>query len=120
MTRSGRSTVGGGPIAAPLQAQHANVAVAIARAQAFCGIIRERQVDRFDDWRARAVASRVAPLPRFATGLHADDEAVPAGIKLRWSNGPVEGQINRLKRLTRSMFGRAKLDLPSRRLLLAA
>jgi transposase len=37
-----------------------------------------------------------------------------------WSNGPVEGQINRLKMLKRSMFGRAKLDLLSRRFLPAA
>jgi transposase len=36
------------------------------------------------------------------------------------SNGPVEGQINRLKRLKRSMVGRAKIDLLSRRFLLAA
>ena len=39
---------------------------------------------------------------------------------LPWSTGPVEGQINRLKMLKRSMFGRAKLDLLSRRLLRAA
>jgi transposase len=45
---------------------------------------------------------------------------VKAGIRLPWSNGPVEGHINRLKMLKRSMFGRAKLDLLSRRFLLAA
>jgi transposase len=36
------------------------------------------------------------------------------------SDGPVEGHINRLKMLKRSMFGRAKLDLLSQRFLLAA
>jgi transposase len=36
------------------------------------------------------------------------------------SNGPVEGQINRLKMLKRSMFGRAKTDLVSQRFLRAA
>ena len=61
--------------------------------------------------------SAVAPLRRFATGLRADYEAVKAGLRLPWSNGPVEGQINRLKR---SMFGRAKLDLLSQRFLRAA
>ena len=40
-----------------------------------------------------------------------------AGLRLPWSNGPVEGQINRLKMLKRQMFGRAKLDLLSRRFL---
>jgi transposase len=66
------------------------------------------------------MASAVAPLQRFAAGLRADDEAVKAGIMRPWSNGPVEGHINRLKMLKRSMFGRAKLDLLSRRFLLAA
>ncbi len=67
-------------VIAHLQAQHSNVAVAIDLAQDFCTIVRERQVDRFDDWLARAVASRVAPLQRFATGLHAELSAAKAGI----------------------------------------
>ena len=64
--------------------------------------------------------SGVVPLRRLATGLHADYEAVKASLRLPWSNGPVEGHINRLKMLKRSMFGCAKLDLLSRRFLLAA
>jgi transposase len=49
-----------------------------------------------------------------------DDAAVKAGITLCWNNGPVEGHIDRLKRRKRSMFGRAKVDLLSRRFLLVA
>jgi transposase len=64
--------------------------------------------------------SDVAPLQRFAIGLRADSEAVKASVTLPWSNGPVEGHINRLKMLKRSLCGRAKLDLLSRRFLLAA
>ena len=103
-----------------LQAQHREVAVAIDLARDFCAIVRERQADRFDLWLARAVVSGVAPLQRFAIGLRADYEAVKAGLVLPWSNGPVEGQINRLKMLKRQMFGRAKIDLLSQRFLLAA
>jgi len=40
-------------------------------------------------------------------------------VTWRWSNGPVEGHINRLKMLKRQMFGRAHLDLLSRRFVLA-
>src|SRR5262245_59975530 len=105
---------------AHLQVQHHDVAVAIDLAQDFCTLVRARQADRFDDWLARAMASGVAPLRRFATGLRADDEAVKAGFRLPWSNGPVEGHINRLKMLKRQMFGRATLDLLSRRFLRAA
>ena len=38
-------------------------------------------------------------------------------MTLGWSNGPVEGQINRLKMLKRTMYGRAGLDLLGRRFL---
>ena len=105
---------------AHLASQHGDLAEAIGRAQDFGAIVRQRQTDRFDEWLARAVASGVAPLRRFAMGLRADYEAVKAGLRLPWSNGPVEGHINRLKMLKRSMFGRAKLDLLSRRFLRAA
>ena len=36
-------------------------------------------------------------------------------MTLPWSQGPIEGHINRLKMLKRQMFGRAKLDLLARR-----
>jgi transposase len=45
---------------------------------------------------------------------------VKTSLILPWSNGPVEGHINRLKTLKRSMYGRAGLDLLTRRFLLAA
>jgi hypothetical protein len=41
-------------------------------------------------------------------------------LQLKWSNGRVEGTINRLKMLKRQMFGRAKLDLLKIRLIGAA
>jgi transposase len=105
---------------AHLQVQHHDVAVAIDLAQDFGTLVRARQANRFDDWLARAMASGVAALRRFAIGLQADYEAVKASMMLPWSNGPVEGQINRLNMLKRSMCGRATLDLLSRRFLLAA
>jgi len=45
---------------------------------------------------------------------------VQAAVALAWSNGQTEGQVNRLKTLKRQMYGRANLDLLSRRFLLAA
>ena len=54
---------------AHLQVQHHDLAVAIDLAQDFCTLLRARQADRFDDWLARALASGVAALRRFATGL---------------------------------------------------
>jgi transposase len=120
LKRPGQRTDADTTIITHLWAQHRDVAVAIELAQDFCTMVRERQADSFDQWLAQAVASGVAPLRRFATGLYADYEAVKAGLRLPWSNGRVEGHINRLKMLKRSMFGRAKMDLLSRRFLLAA
>jgi transposase len=105
---------------AHLKGQHREWAEAIELAQDVAALVRRRHPDRFDNWLMRAAASTGAPLRRFATGLRADYEAVKAGVTLPWSNGPVEGPINRLKLFKRSMYGRAKIDLLSRRFLLAA
>ena len=43
-----------------------------------------------------------------------------AGVTLPWSTGPVEGHINRLKLLKHQLFGWARLDLLTRRVLRAA
>jgi transposase len=93
---------------------------AIALAEEFATLIRERKPERLDSWLQRAQDGTVVLLRRFAKRLSADYEAVRAAVTLGWSNGPVEGQINRLKMLKRTMYGRAGLDLLSRRFLLAA
>ena len=43
-----------------------------------------------------------------------------AAVAEPWSNGPVEGQLNRLKLIKRTMYGRAKFDLLRQRVLHAA
>jgi transposase len=43
--------------------------------------------------------------------LRQDIEAVRNAVLESWSNGQTEGQINRLKMLKRSMYGRAGIDL---------
>ncbi len=56
----------------------------------------------------------------FVTGLRQDEDAVRAAIAEPWSNGQVEGQVNRPKLIKRSMYGRAKFDLLRQRVLHAA
>jgi transposase len=102
-----------------LRGQQAEVAEAIDLAQDFMRLVRQRQPERLDPWLQRATTSAVDAIRRFATGLYEDYEAVKAGVTLPWNSGPVEGHINRLKMLKRQMFGRAHLDLLSRRFLLA-
>ncbi len=55
--------------------------------------------------------SEIMELKNFTEGLQQDQAAVQAALLLPWSNGQVEGQINRLKLIKRQMYGRANLDL---------
>ena len=81
--------------------------------------MRERRGDALEAWITEAAASGLEVLARFAQGLRDDLAAVKAGLTLPWSNGPVEGHVNRLKMLKRHMCGRAHLDLLSRRFVRA-
>jgi transposase len=105
---------------ARLTAQAPALAEAVALAQDFAGLVRQRQPARLVPWLTRAATSALPSFRRFAKRLRADMAAVQAAATLPWSQGPIEGQINRLKMLKRQMFGRARLDLLARRFLLAA
>lgn len=87
----------------------------------FREMVRARQPGIWEEWldRARAAAAP-EELRTFAKGLQEDEAAVRAALSSPWSNGQVEGQVNRLKTLKRQMFGRAKFDLLRQRFLLAA
>jgi transposase len=104
---------------AQLRAQQAEVDEAITLAQDFATLVRQRQPTQLDPWLKRATTSALEDLRRFAKGLYEDYDAVKAGVTLLWSTGPVEGHINRLNMLKRQMFGRARLDLLSRRFVRA-
>jgi transposase len=77
--------------------------------QAFVQMMRERSGHQLDAWLSEAEASRLPEFKSFAKGIQQDKAAVLAGLTLPWSNGPLEGHVNRLKLLKRSMYGRAKL-----------
>jgi transposase len=73
-----------------------------------------------DGWLQEASNSVSPELCGFGEGLRGDYDAVRAALCERWSNGQVEGQINRLKLLKRQMYGRANLDLLKQRAVGAA
>jgi transposase len=105
---------------APLTTQAPELAEAVALAPDFASRVRQRQPTQLDPWLARAATSALPPFRRLAKGWREDYAAGKAGVTRPWSQGPIEGQINRLKRLKRQMCGRARLDLLARRFLLAA
>ena len=94
-------------------------ATAHALAQSFRQMVRERNDAGLDTWSEAVEASRLAELQSFAAGLRRDEAAVRAGLALPWSQGQVEGQVNRLKLIKRSGYGRAKFDLLRQRVLAA-
>lgn len=83
-------------------------------------MVRERYPEMLDGWLEEASASRSPELSGFAEGLRGDYGAVRATLSEHWSNGQVEGQINRLKLLKRQMYGRASFALLKARVLYAA
>ena len=54
---------------------------------------------------------------RFAHGLQKDISAVNAAVDTSWTNGQVEGQVNRLKTIKRQIYGRAGFELLRARVL---
>lgn len=85
--------------------------------RAFADLLRQNDPTGLTPWLEAAAAT---DLGGFVTGLRQDEPAVRAAIVEPWSNGPVEGQVNRLKLIKRSMYGRAGLDLLRQRVLYAA
>jgi len=85
---------------------------------AFARMVRERKAPELDGWIAR---TREAGVPReltaFAEGLLQDEAAVRAALSLPWSNGQLEGQVNRLKLIKRMMYGRGGFELLRQRVL---
>jgi len=78
-------------------------------------MLREQTVGTLDAWLNSCSKSGIEGFETFAAGLRQDDAAVRAALSEPWSNGPAEGQINRLKTLKRQMYGRAGFDLLRKR-----
>lgn len=94
-----------------------DVARAYPLAQQFTGMVRQHTAQELDDWLLKATAAGVPELERFVAGLQRDYDAVRAALTLPWSNGQVEGQVNRLKLIKREMYGRANFALLKKRAL---
>jgi hypothetical protein len=76
-----------------------------------------RARERLEAWAERAKASGVAELKAFATKLLQDTDAVVSAMTLPYSQGQTEGQVNKLKLVKRSMYGRGKFNLLRKRAL---
>jgi transposase len=85
-------------------------------AMEFRQMLKEHDPNALTPWLDAAEDSELRSV---AAGLRRDKDAVLAAILFRWSNGQVEGQVNRLKLIKRTMYGRAGFPLLRRRVLAA-
>ncbi len=93
------------------------VEVAAQLAERFVKMVKQHESDKLEQWLKDAVASGVRSLISFANGIRQDYSAVHNALSSIWSNGQVEGQVNRLKYIKRMMYGRANFDLLRKRVL---
>ena len=85
--------------------------------QTFQQMISQKMPELFDDWLEEVENCGVKKLQNFALGLRQDYVAVKAALSCEWSNGQVEGQVNRLKTIKHQMYGRANFDLLRQKVL---
>jgi transposase len=98
-----------------------DIKIAADLTNGFAKMVRERDKSSFEAWICAATEPHVPkPIRSFAANLMKDQAAVEAALEQPWSNGQLEGQINRLKMLKRQMYGRANLKLLECRKLNAA
>ena len=91
-----------------LRAVSPDIAAAAELARRFDAMIKTRDSGALGRWLDDAKAG---PLASLARGIRRDFDAVAAALTLPWSTGPVEGKVNKIKLIKRSMYGRAGLAL---------
>jgi transposase len=84
---------------------------------AFRSILCRGKVTTLHRWLEEVRKTGIHSLGRFVRTVRQDLSAVESAVTESWSNGPVEGQLNRLKALKRQMYGRAGVELLRARVL---
>jgi len=83
-------------------------------------MFRERDAAAFDAWIVQCSTCGIPDMETFAQGMQKDYAAIKAALTLPFSNGPVEGHVNRLKFVKRSMYGKGSFELLRQRVLHAS
>jgi len=105
---------------AQMHEQSLAIATAYALIQEFVQMVRLQTPSAFAPWLDAVAQSDISILHTFADGLKQDEAAIVAALTLPWSNGPVEGFVNKIKTIKRHMYGRGSFSMLRQRVLLAA
>lgn len=100
--------------------QEKNVDLVYRLAQQFVRMVKERKAELLSTWLRDCQLSGIIELLNFAQGLEKEHSALYAALTLSYGNGPVEGKINKLKSIKRSMYGRSGFSLLRQKVLKAA
>lgn len=84
----------------------------------FYRMLKTKNKSQLNQWFSDVSQSGLIDLQRVAASMEADATAIHEAISSRWSNGVVEGHVNRLKMLKRQMYGRAGFELLRRRVMI--
>jgi transposase len=87
-----------------LRQTHPEVNQTYELVQQFAQMLRTRTGEQLEPWQAKVAESQIPELQSFLLGIERDKSAVAAGLTLPHSNGPVEGFVNKLKLLKRTMY----------------
>jgi transposase len=85
--------------------------------QSFLRMVRELKPDLLNGWMKEVRESQINELVSFVNGIDRDYDAVRAGLTYSWSQGPVEGAVNKIKTHKRLMYGRASFFLLRKKML---
>ena len=100
--------------------QSPQIEMAYGFVQQFVTLLKERNAQPLSIWLWDCQQSGISDLVTFAQGLEKEGSALDAAFTLPHSNGPVEGKINKLKYIKRSMYGRSGFPLLRQKVLKAA
>jgi hypothetical protein len=78
-----------------------------------------KDIDAVTSWCEKYSHCRFPAICSFINGINADADAFYNSMKFTYSNGLLEGCVNKLKAVKRSMYGRASYSLLRAKLLLA-
>ncbi len=83
-------------------------------------MVRHRERASLEGWLQQAEQTGLPDLVGFVQGIRRDFAAVAGALEFGYSQGVVEGQINRLKTIKRQLYGRASLRVLKQHVLLSA
>lgn len=90
---------------------HSEIEQVMEMVESFLQMLRTLQGQQLEDWMERVQQGTIREMQNFVENLRKDQDAVQADLTLEWSNGMVEGHVTKLKRIKRTMYGRAGFAL---------